>query len=337
MDPSHSDLVGVVGFLVFGKDGGSRLVRPDLVHAACCRADRRFARTGLYQSALVFPDPAFREHFQACGRKGWTGPCGTFLLRWDADGEGALSDTRRLASYLIDHYRLDQDQVLVGLSGSKGYHVELPFGPVAPADHVPATVGRICRSVADAVGIAAFDPSVYDRTRLWRCWNSRHERSGRFKRRLGPDELLHLGRDRHAELAREPLAFDPPDPVRSDLLDRDWSGALAAETAARREQVPGVARHRDGALTDTAWRFLTGRATHPGRHRGCVHAAAVLARAGCPRALAFDLLARAAEGCGMVSEYGRADVLRAIENGWRRGRDERARPAREDGDDDPFE
>lgn len=229
MAPSRSDLVGVVGFLAFGKDGGLTLVRPDLVHAACCRADRRFARTGLYQSALVFPDPAFRKHFQVYRRKDWTGPCGTLRLFWDADRDGdvaaALADTRRLASYLIDRYGLDEDLVLVGLSGSKGYHVEIPFGPIGPADHVPATVRRLCRSVADAVGIATFDAGNYDRTRLWRCWNSRHERSGRFKRRLRLDELLYLDHDRHAELWCVPLAFDPPDPVLSSLLDQDWSRA----------------------------------------------------------------------------------------------------------------
>src|SRR5262249_30330556 len=173
--------------------------------------------------------------------------------------------------------------------------------------------------------------------RLWRCWNSRHERSGRFKRRLGLDELLYLDHDRHTELARERFPFEPPGPVRSALLDEDWTRALAAARADRPAYHAEVARHRDGALTDAAWRFLIGEATRPGRHDGCVHAAAVLARAGCPKGLAFDLLARAAEACGMVRDYGRPDALRAVENGWRRGRDELARLTREDRDDDAFE
>jgi hypothetical protein len=330
-----------LGFLAFGKDGGLVLVRrPDLVHAACCRADPGLDRLGLYLSGFTYPDPAFREHFDAHGRKDWAGPCGTFLLRWDLDRAddvaAAVRDARRLASYLVDRYRLDEDSVLVGPSGSKGYHVEIPFGPVGPADHVPATVRRLCQSVADAVGLATFDAGNYDRTRYWRLWNSRHERTGRFKRRLDPDELLHLDHDRHAELAREPRGFDPPEPVRSDLLDEDWTRALAATQARCREQHAEVARHHDGALTDAAWRFLIGQATPPGRHRGCFHAAAVLARAGCPKGLAFDLLSRAAEASGMVRDYDRRDALRAIENGWRRGRDERDRLMREDEGDDSF-
>jgi hypothetical protein len=340
MTTCRSDPAGPVGFLAFGKDGGLRLVRPDLVHAACCRADRRLVRTGLYLSGFTFPGAAFREHFLTHGRKDWTGPCGSDLLRWDVDRAGdvaaALSDARRLAAYLIDRYRLDEGQVLVGLSGAKGYHVEIPFGPVDPADYVPATVRRLCQSAADAMRIGAFDPSVYDRTRLWRTWNSRHERTGRFKRRLSVGELLYLDQDRHAELAREPFAFDPPDPVKSALLDQDWTRALAAARAVPRVQTPEVARHRGGALTDRAGRFLLGQATQPRRHDGCVHAAAVLARAGCPKGLAFDLLFRAAHACGLVRDYDRRDVLRAIENGWRRGRDELARLAREDGDDDSF-
>jgi hypothetical protein len=333
MAPSHSDLVGVVGFLAFGKDGGSRLVRPDLVHAACCRADRRFARAGLYESAFTFPDAAFCDHFQARRRKGWDGPCGTLRLFWDTDGPAALADTRKLVAYQIDHYRLDEDLVLVGFSGGKGYHVEMAFGPVGPADHVPATVRRLCRSVADVVGSSTFDPGNYDRTRLWRCWNSRHEKSGRFKRRLSLDELLYLDHDRHAELAREPFPFDPPGPVSSALLDEDWSRAMAASQAGCDTQPAEVARHRNGVLTDAAWRFLSGEATRPGRHIGCIHAAAVLARTGCPKGLAFDLLYRAAEACGLVRDYDRRDVLRAIENGWQLGRGERDQLMREDEDD----
>jgi hypothetical protein len=320
----------VVGFLAFGKDGGLRLVRPDLVHAACCRADRRLARTGLYQSAFTFPDPAFREHFEVYGRKDWIGPCGTSRLFWDQDGDAATADTRKLASYLVDRYALDEDQLLVGLSGAKGYHVEIAFGPVGPADHVPATVRRLCRSVADAMGIPTFDAGNYDRTRLWRSWNSRHERTGRFKRRLDLRELLYLDNDRHAELAREPFAFDPPGPARSARLHEDWSRVLAAAQADRQEHPAEVARHRNGVLTDAAWRFLSGEATKPGRHNGCIHAAAVLARAGCLKGLAFDLLFRAADKCGMVRDYDRRDVLRTIENGWRRGREELVRLTREE-------
>jgi hypothetical protein len=39
----------------------------------------------------------------------------------------------------------------------------------------------------------------------------------------------------------------------------------------------------------------------------------------------------------MVADYDRLDVLRAIENGWRRGRDELDRLKQEDQDDGSFE
>jgi hypothetical protein len=45
---------------------------------------------------------------------------------------------------------------------------------------------------------------------------------------------------------------------------------------------------------------------------------------------------RAAEACGLVRDYDRRDVLRAIENGWRLGQAERDRLMREDDDDDSF-
>jgi hypothetical protein len=337
----RSDLVDMVGFLAFGKDGPLKLVRPDLVFSACCRADRRLTRTGLYQSGFTFPRAEFTKHFQVHLRRDWTGPCGTFLLRWDVDRAddvaAALRDARRLASYLVDHYRLDDSSVLVGPSGHKGYHVEVPFGPIEPADHVPGTLRRLCQNVVDAVKLTTFDGTVYDGTRLWRCWNSRHERTGLFKRRLDLDELLYLDHDQHAQLAREPRPFTPPGPVRSDLLDADWNAARAAAQTNHEQHTAEAARHHNGTLTDAAWSFLVGQVTEPGRHRACVHAAAVLARAGCTKGLAFDLLFRGAEACGMVRDHGRLDALRAIENGWRRGRDELERLTLEDLDDDSFE
>jgi hypothetical protein len=342
MTRRRSDLVNVTGFLAFGKDGGLKLVRPDLVHAACCRADRpAFRRCGLYLSGFTFPERQFREHFAVHGRKDWTGPCGTFLLRWDVDRQddvaAALVDARRLVSYLVDHYALDEDVVLVGLSGSKGYHIEIPFGPIEPADHVPGTLRLFCQRVVDELKLDTFDVGNYDRTRLWRCWNSRHERTGRFKRRLDLDELLHLNHERHSEMAREERAFEPPGPVCSETLNADWQAALAAAQTERQQHRTEDARHYNGVLTEGAWRFVTGLATQPGRHDGCVHAAAVLARAGCPKGLTFDLLSRAANSCGMTRDYGRLDVLRAIENGWRRGRDELERLTRGDADNDSFE
>jgi hypothetical protein len=341
MNKLRSDLVGAAGFLAYGKDGGLKLVRPDLVHAACCRADRRFNRRGLYLSGFTFPDAAFRTHFDAQGRKDWSGPCGTFLLRWDVDREddvaAALVDARRLASYLTDHYRLDEDSVLVGTSGLKGYHVEIPFGPIEPADHVPGTLRRFSQRVADEMKLATFDASVYDRTRLWRCWNSQHERSGRFKRRLDLDELLYLDHDRHAALAREPRAFERPKPVRSNVLDEDWNAALAAAQSEPTQHHAEDARHRNGTLTSLTRQFLVGQVTPGGRHAACIHASAVLARAGCPKGLAIDLRFSAADAHGMVEDYDWLDVLRTIENGWRRGREELDRLIREGNDDDSFE
>jgi hypothetical protein len=320
----------MVGFLAFGKDGVVELVRPDLAFAACCRAERRLDLVGLYGSAFTFPADEFPRHFAVHRRRGWAGPCGTLRLFWDQDGPDATRDTRRLAAYLIDHYVLDEGQILVGFSGEKGYHIELAFGPVQPADRVPASVRRLCTSVAAAIGIDSFDAGNYDRTRLWRCWNSRHEKTGRFKRRLGLDELLYLDQDRHADLAREPFAFDPPDPSRSPALAADWARALADEPTASarpRASVADAAGPPGGGLTDAAWTFLSGAATRPGRHVACVHAAAALARAGCPRGLAWDLLWRAAGACGLVEDYARGDVRRAIENGWRLGRAQAPRPA----------
>jgi hypothetical protein len=326
---SDTDLGPVVGFLCLGKGGEPKRIAPGRIFAAACRAEPELVRYGLYLSAYTYPATEFTDHLHHLGRRDWQGPCGTFLVRFDVDARGdqsrALADARTLFSYLVDHFGLAEDEVIIGFSGSKGYHLELVVGPISPGDLIPSATKQFCQNISETLELATFDGSVYDRTRLWRLWNSRHEKTGFYKRRLMIDELFRPGVS-HAELSRKPRPFEPPGPIRSDQFDRDWAAAASAVTVGRRPvntspdqqtDVPSC-RHVHNPLTDRAADFLWGKVLKD-RHLALFHTMAVLAGAGCPQVLAFDLIRRAVEDCGLINDYGWKEVLRTARDGWKRG------------------
>src|SRR5262245_47784419 len=71
----------------------------------------------------------FRRHLEEMGStKGYDGPCWAPFIPWDIDREGnldaALRDAGRLAAGLLERYRtLNEDDLLLFFSGSKGAHV----------------------------------------------------------------------------------------------------------------------------------------------------------------------------------------------------------------------
>src|SRR5579871_3569927 len=77
-----------------------------------------------YLSAFCF-GVDFREVLQSTGScRGFDGACWSAWLWFDidrADLDAALKDVRRLALFLVERYRLDDDALLIFYSGSKGF------------------------------------------------------------------------------------------------------------------------------------------------------------------------------------------------------------------------
>jgi hypothetical protein len=163
-----------------------------------------------YLSHFVF-GPDFAEYLEReATEKGYNGPCGADWLFWDIDRPDdlglALGDARRLVGAILDRYReLDDDDLLVFLSGGKGVHVGIPtvWHP-APSPHFNTIAKLFCLAVAEAANVVV-DGLIYSKTRLFRAPNSRHPKTGLFKRRLTLDELTYLKVEAVVELARRPV------------------------------------------------------------------------------------------------------------------------------------
>lgn len=316
------------GFRIVGScREARRLVDADAALSAYAACDERAeVESEAYLSAFQFGGE-FRSHLELIGStKGYDGPCWSRRLWWDIDREhdinAAARDARALAAALVDRYGIDGDDLLIFYSGAKGFHVGLPTALWRPEPS--ASFNRVARrfaeQVAERLGIA-IDGGVYDKVRALRAPNSRHPKTGRYKRRFAFDELLALRTAAILDWAAKPEPFDLPavggdatarnEQAAADWLDavRDVAQATAAQRG-RRTTAGGSAR-----LNRQTMAFIRDGATKGDRHRLLFSAAANLAELGCPPALAAELLADAALDSGLSP----SDVRRQIQCGLERG------------------
>jgi hypothetical protein len=277
-----------------------------------------------FLSAFTYGEE-FRRHLAETGStRDYAGPCWAPWLWFDIDREGdlstALGDTRRLAAGILQRYpALDDDDLMLFFSGSKGAHLGLPvtWGPVASATF-NRTARRFAENLAAAAGVS-IDTGVYDKVRLFRAPNCRHPSTGLHKRRLSFDELMHLTAERVQQLAARPEPFEPPAVVvTNDQAAADWQAALQA---VEREAVTKAERRAataDGSprLNRATLDFIRDGAEQGERRPRLFSAAANLAEFNCPPSLAHALLGEAALDSGLTPN----DVRRQIECGLNHGR-----------------
>jgi len=306
-----------LGFRVVGHANETRrIVDHAAAFAACAECDPR-AELEKQSFISIFHYPAdIRSHLAAEGsERGYAGPCGARRCWWDIDRaddpERALRDSRRLAAFIVDRFtELDDDDLLVFFSGSKGYHVGIPLAhrpESSPTFH--AVARRFCETIAQAAGVV-IDTAIYSKTRLFRAPNSRHSKTGLHKRRLSYDELLHLRLDAIRDMAREPEPFDiPPGPDRAPRMADDWrlaSRAAEARVVERKRYVAAGPR-----LQRATADFLRGDVAEGERELRLFRASANLGEFGCPPDLALALLEEPGRDSGLTP----AEVHKAILDG----------------------
>jgi hypothetical protein len=311
-----------LGFRVLGSaTNRRRLVDAGAALAAYCACDPRAeVEREAYLSAFTFGED-FRRHLAETGStRDYAGPGWASWLWFDIDREddleAALTAARRLAAGMLQRYpALNDDDLLLFFSGSKGAHVGLPVTwGAAPSGTFHRAARRYCEALAAAAGVS-IDSGVYDKVRLFRAPNSRHPKTGLHKRRLTYAELMRLPADRVRRLAAEPEPFDlPAVSAADDQAAADWRAALQAVE----RDAEAKAQRRAPAVTDGARRlnratldFIRDGADQGDRHRRLFSAAANLAELACPPALAHALLTEAALDSGLTP----SDVRRQIECG----------------------
>lgn len=310
---------GTYGFRIVGATTEARrLINWAAAFEAYAACDPRAnVEREAYLSAFTF-GTEFRKRADDFGRldvKGYGGPCTAPFIWFDLDRarlEDALQDARRLAVYVDERLKLPDDVLLIFFSGSKGFHLGLPTALWAPEAAVDfhRTARRFVERLAESAAVP-IDAAVYDKVRAFRAPNSRHPKSGLFKRQLSTDELLGLSLDGILKLAENPSPFDVPSSRgRNEIAALEWEAA--GEDIARRANA--VARLRlipRGSLNRATFDFIRDGALEGDRHRMLFSAAANLAEFNCPSALAHALLAEAGRDSGLPPK----EVQRQIECG----------------------
>ena len=297
-----------------------RLVDAAVAFSAYASCDERAeVDREAYLSAFRFGDD-FRSHLDATSStKNFHGVCWSLWLWFDIDREDdldrALNDARKLAAFVAERYRLDDDDLLIFYSGAKGFHVGLPTSLWMPSPAVTfhATTRRLAEALAERVGVV-IDVGVYDRVRAFRAPNSRHPKTGLHKRRLTFDELMGMSVDAVKRLAETPEVFDVPTmPPVNEQASTDWREAahnIERATEAKAERRAAGMPPRLNRLTLEVIRNIETIAAGD-RHRVLFTSAANLAEFGCPPELAHALLTEA----GLDSGLSPSDVRRQIECG----------------------
>lgn len=271
-----------------------------------------------YLSQFVF-GPEMRAHYAANRRSvaGFAGPCWCRWLVLDIDradlGE-ALADARQLVTFLHQRYPEAEDRVPICFSGGKGFHVlvELAHDP-------PPAVGfhRTTRTLAEALAARApvrIDPAIYDIAHIIRLPNTRHPRTGLFKRRIDADALFRLDvaaiRDhaKHAAGDGLPSVRSCPAALADDWRDAERETARAAAVRAAIRHDFGTSDTRAPRYFVDLIRFGVGEGE---RHHTLFRCAAWLTEQGSPPALCFALLTEPGRDLGLPPK----DVERQIQCG----------------------
>jgi hypothetical protein len=312
------------GFRVLGDlSGPRRLIDYWRAYSAYCRADPGAQpEIPAYLSAFVYGGD-FRCHLATTGStRDFGGSVGVPAVHWDIDREdnlkAALHDSRRLAAFLEDHYRLDSNALLVGFSGSKGFHIELPIGwQVEPNPWANLVCRRFAEAVAARIGIT-IDTGVYDKVRAFRIWNSRHPKSGLYKIKIDTEDLLHGSVQWILGQATEPIPFEPLAPSACPAAEADWRLAEKAVRAGAAERRARTTRATNARITRATWEVFTNPiAVEVGtRHARLFQAAANLAEFGTIEELITGLLTEPGLDTGLPPR----EVARQIECGIQHAR-----------------
>ncbi len=258
---------------------------------------------------------------------GFAGPCWCRWLVFDIDRPdpaAALADARKLVAFIHQRYPELEGDVPVYFSGNKGYHVllELAHRP-PPAVGFHHKVKTLAEGVASGAGVG-IDAGVYDLARIIRLPNTRHPKTGLYKRRLDADALLRLdvnGVRKHAEHPAGdgiPTARGVPEELVRDWADAEQRAARLVETRAVRQ-----AEH-DGSPDLRAPRFFLDLirfgVPEGERHHTLFRAAAWIMEQRDPASLAFAILTEPGLDVGLTP----MDVERQIRCGIEHANRQRA-------------
>lgn len=240
-------------------------------------------KAGCYRSHFRFTKD-YQDYARRTGSvKAYSGSAYVDFLWIDIDDSKDLQkalDTARIYIERLKEYEVAPSDLRTYFSGRKGFHIGIPaeaFGLEASKD-----VPGICKSLAQKLaGDLDYDPSIYDRTRLFRLNNTQHEESKLYKIELEPREITHGTVEEILNLAKTPRILE------RDYNSEDIYGTLAyllpkPNPKERQKATP----QRETWLTD----LLSNGASEGGRTNAVTRLAGYYKKKGIPEDVALSLI-----------------------------------------------
>ncbi len=107
---------------------------------------------------------------------------------------------------LVQDYDIPEENIKTAFSGCKGISITIShriFNAVSSA-YLPLVWKGIVQDLISELNLKTADTSIYERRRLWRLLNSRHQKSGLYKIPITLAELENLTIDKIKKLAEKP-------------------------------------------------------------------------------------------------------------------------------------
>lgn len=140
-------------------------------------------------------DKGLVDHVQKHGTvAGYDGIHTAKYIIFDFDDEENLENAQRdalaLIKTLVHVYEVDMSSIVIFFSGNKGFHIYLPIellGNITPSNDFADRYKKFIDHVAGKFKTS--DLSIYNRLRLMRIPNTKHEKSGLYKRHISESIL----------------------------------------------------------------------------------------------------------------------------------------------------
>jgi hypothetical protein len=120
--------------------------------------------------------------------------------------ERARREALTVITYLMDTYNIQERDISICFSGNKGFHVWVNHAVLAvePHAYLPQIFKLMAKELTHQHGLKTLDLKVYDRRRLIRLPNTRHEKTGLYKISLTLLELQYSNMDKIMATATKP-------------------------------------------------------------------------------------------------------------------------------------
>lgn len=180
-----------------------------------------------------------------------------FYLDFDApsDSEAGFAyvkaDLAIAVRFLKMMMGIDEDQVKLYFSGSKGIHLTVPMMTlgIQPSTELHRIYKMLVEKIKESTTHGTLDTAIYDNKRMFRVANTRHDKTGAYKTRIGYEQLRKMTKAdilAYAQTPREDL------PVRREPSEKaqkyiSWMVRKAEEDAANRKEFSGKMLELDSA------------------------------------------------------------------------------------------